>query len=114
MDNIVFRVPTEELAHFAQRWRIREIALFGSVLRSDFRLESDVDVLVTFDEPADWGLLAHVQMQQELEAIFGRSVDLVSRKALEGSANWLRRNNILKSAQVIYSADTASEARHAA
>jgi len=114
MDKVIFGVTMEKLARFGQRWRIREIALFGSVLRDDFRPESDIDVLVTFDEAADWGLFAHVQMQRELEAIFGRPVDLVSRKALEGSSNWLRRDNILKSARVVYSADPSSEARHAA
>ncbi len=114
MDNIAVRVPIEELTRFSERWRIREIALFGSALRDDFRPDSDIDVLITFDESADWGLFAHVRMQQELEAIFGRPVDLISRRALESSSNWLRRNNIIRSARVIYSADQASEARHAA
>lgn len=114
MDKFTFEVMTEKLALFGQRWQIREIALFGSVLRDDFRPDSDVDVLITFDESTDWGLFAHVQMQQELESLFGRPVDLISRKALEGSSNWARRKNILNSAQVVYSSDSVSEARHAA
>jgi len=59
-------------------------------------------VLVTFDDAAAWGLLDHVQMQQELATVLGRPVDLITRRAIEQSANATRRESILSTAQVIY------------
>ena len=98
-----------KIADFCRRWKISELALFGSALRDDFRRDSDLDILVTFAPSADWGLLDHVQMQLELEKLFDRSVDLISKRALERSTNWLRREEILKTAQILYS----EEAPHA-
>ncbi len=97
-------IPTEQIADFCQRWKIREFALFGSVLRDDFRPESDIDVLVTFDPNAHTTLFDLVHMQNELEAMFGRKVDLVSKRGIERSRNYLRRKTILSSAEVIYAA----------
>jgi uncharacterized protein len=89
---------------FCSRWKVTELAMFGSVLRDDFRPDSDVDVLVTFAEDARWTLFDLAAMQEELERIFGREVDLVTRRGLEASENYLRRKHILASAQVIYAA----------
>ena len=95
-------VSKEALAEFCRRWKVAELALFGSALREDFGPESDVDVLVTFATDADWSLFDHVKMEQELKALFKRDVDLVSRRAIERSQNWIRRKNILSTAQVVY------------
>ena len=95
-------VPTEKIAAFCRRWQITELALFGSVLRDDFGPDSDVDVLVGFGEGARRTLFDLADMELELKEIFGRKVDLVSRRGIEASRNYLRRNSILKSAQVIY------------
>ena len=95
-------VPQEKIAEFCRRWKIVEFALFGSVLRDDFGPDSDVDVLVTFDPDARWGLFAMVHMQHELEEILRIKVDLVSRRGIEASRNYLRRQAILNSARVIY------------
>jgi uncharacterized protein len=103
-------LPTAAITQFCRRWKIRELALFGSVLRADFRPDSDVDVLVTFADDADWGLLAHVQMQQELAAILQRPIDLISKRALERSPNWVRRDVILNTAQVLVSTDESHDA----
>ena len=92
----------EKIAEFCQRWKITEFALFGSVLRDDFRPDSDVDVLATFASDADWSLFDHVDMQEELSDLFGRKVDLVSRRAIERSHNWIRRKTILNTAEQIY------------
>jgi hypothetical protein len=70
-------VPREELVDFCQRWKVTELALFGSVLRGDFSPDSDVDVLVTFAPHARWGLADLVVMESELQAILGRDVDVV-------------------------------------
>jgi len=92
----------QEISDFCQRWRITEFALFGSVLRDDFDAESDLDILVAFAPDADWSLLDHVQMEQELEALLGRKADLLSRRSVERSHNWLRRREILDTAEVVY------------
>ena len=96
------KIPKEQIADFSRKWKIRELSLFGSVLRDDFRPDSDIDLLVTFFRGAEWSLLDHMAMEEELAAIFGRKVDLVSRKAVERSENYIRRNAILETAQSYY------------
>jgi uncharacterized protein len=93
-----------QIRGFCLRWKVTELAMFGSAVREDFRPDSDVDVLVTFAADARWTLFDLAAMQDELEQIFGREVDLVSRRGLEASENYLRRKHILESAQVIYAA----------
>lgn len=95
-------IDREKLAEFCRRWRVVELALFGSVLRDDFDGDSDVDVLVSFHREADWGLWDHARMQDELSQLFGRQVDLVTRQAIEGSDNWLRKQSILNSAETVH------------
>ena len=97
-------LPQAEISEFCRRWQVSELALFGSVLRDDFGPESDLDVLITFSPDADWGLLDHYQMEQELVTLLGRDVDLLTRRAVEQSRNWLRRREILSTAQVVYAA----------
>lgn len=94
-------VPSVPIAAFCVRWRIRELSFFGSVLRHDFRPDSDVDVIVSFERDAAWSLFDLVTMQQELAGILGRHVDLVEEEALR---NPYRRAAILSSKQVVYAA----------
>ena len=84
-------IPSDGIAAFCERWQVTELALFGSVLRDDFRPESDIDVLVAFREEARHSLFDMVHMEEELKALFGREVDLVSRRGIERSRNHLRR-----------------------
>lgn len=91
-------IPYEAIAEFCRRNQIRELALFGSVLRKDFRADSDVDVLVEFEPEAQIGLMALGKMQRELAVLFGRSVDLVPKAGLKP----IIRDSVLASAQVIY------------
>ncbi len=101
--SVKIELPTESIANFCQRWQIVELALFGSVLRDDFRIEdSDIDVLATFAPDTHWTLFDLVRMETELKQIFQRDVDLVSRRGIESSRNYLRRHEILSSAQVIH------------
>jgi uncharacterized protein len=95
-------IPAAEIHTFCHNWKITELALFGSALREDFRSDSDVDVLVTFAPDARWTLWDMVTMQDELEAILGRPVDLVERRAVEQSENYIRRKNILEAAETFY------------
>ncbi len=97
-------LPREKIAEFCKRWRIHEFSFFGSVLRDDFRPDSDIDVLVTFEEDARHTLFDLVHMQDELKQIFGRDVDIVSRRGIESSRNHIRRDAILNSAEAIYAA----------
>jgi len=94
------RVPIdpERIAEFCRRWRITELSLFGSVLRDDFRPDSDVDVLVAFAPVTHQTLSNLITMGEELEGIFGRKVDLVDKKGLH---NPFRRHEILTTRQVI-------------
>ena len=97
-------IPKDKIEDFCQRWKITEFAFFGSVLRDDFRPDSDIDVLVTFAPNAHRTLFDMVDMQDELEAMFARKVDVVSKRGIERSRNYLRRKAILNSAQIIYAA----------
>ena len=102
-------IPIERIAELCDRWQITEFALFGSVLRDDFRPDSDIDVLVSFAPTAQRGLTETLQIRDELEALFGRPVDLLVKAAIERSDNWLRRQNILNAAKVIYCSPIASQ-----
>jgi uncharacterized protein len=95
-------VPRPALSLFCRRWRITELALFGSVLRPDFRPDSDLDLLVTFAPDAAWSGWDLVTIEAELAALFGRKVDLVERAAVERSENWIRRRHILTHAEPLY------------
>jgi hypothetical protein len=97
-------IPKKKLAEFSQRWKITELALFGSVLRDDFRPNSDIDLLVSFSPKAKISLFDLVRMQNELKEIFGREVDLVERRVIEKSENYIRRKSILSNTKVIYAA----------
>jgi len=94
-------IPMTEIKAFCLRWKIREFSLFGSVLRDDFRPDSDVDVLVSFEENCGLGLWDLSTMVEELEALFGRKVDLAEK---EGLRNPFRRHAILNSKEVVYAA----------
>ena len=96
------RIDQEALARFCRRWDILELALFGSVLRDDFRPDSDVDVLITLGPESEWTLFDLARMRDELGAIFGREVDLLTRRGVETSRNALRRESILASARPLY------------
>ena len=94
-------IPMDRIAEFCQRNHIRRLALFGSVLRDDFALESDVDVLVEF-EPGTRVGFAFITVQDELSKVFGRRVDMSTFAGVEESRNWLLRAEILDSAEVVY------------
>jgi predicted nucleotidyltransferase len=100
--NAQITTATDALKSFCQRWRITELALFGSVLTDQFNEESDVDVLVTFEPDVAHSFKHLVIIQEELEAIYGRPVDLLTKQAIQDSPNYIRRKTILDSAKVVY------------
>jgi predicted nucleotidyltransferase len=106
MDDVLARlhVTQEQIAAFCRKWAIVRFELFGSALRADFDEQSDVDVLVTFGPEGKSGIGELLDMEDELQILFGRHTDLVERHLIETSRNWVRRRNILQSAQVLYAA----------
>ncbi|HUT01364.1 MAG TPA: nucleotidyltransferase family protein [Phycisphaerae bacterium] len=98
------RIDRGKIAEFCRKWKVTQLALFGSVLRDDFGPDSDVDVLVSFADEARPGLFELCRMEDELRALFGRDVDLVTRKSVEQSRNYIRRKHILKHMETIHAA----------
>ncbi len=93
-------VDTGWLAEFCKRWRIAELSLFGSALRDDFGPDSDVDILVEFESYSGIGFFELSRMEDELEAHFGRRIDLVIKSALRPKI----RDEILASREVVFGA----------
>ena len=102
MTHVRIELPQDRIVDFCRRWKVTEFALFGSVLTQDFGPDSDVDVLVSFDRDATWSLFDLATMQEELREIFGWEVDLVERRAVENSENYIRRRHILSSTETVY------------
>ncbi|MFH1035875.1 MAG: nucleotidyltransferase family protein [Pseudomonadota bacterium] len=100
----MIQLDSQRIAAFCRQWRVAELALFGSALRPDFGPHSDVDVLVSFEPQARVSLFDLMEMQAELEEIFGRPVDLATRRGIQSSRNRLRREAILSTARVVYAA----------
>jgi len=98
------KLPLSEaqLLDFCRRWSITELALFGSVLRDELKPDSDIDILVSFSPDAQWSLFDHLQMEQELSDSLGRKVDILTRRSVEQNPNWLLRDEILRTAEVVY------------
>ncbi len=94
-------IPKDKIEDFCRRWKIKEFALFGSVLRDDFRPDSDLDVLVVFEPDGGITFNNRVEMLDELTEIFGREVDLVEKDAIR---NPFRRHEILTTKEIVYAA----------
>ena len=90
------------IEEYCRRWKIVRMELFGSVLRDDFRPDSDVDILIEIEKHARWGLLDFIRMEEEIREILHRRVDLIERSVVETSPNWIRRDSILGSTRLIY------------
>ena len=94
-------IPREKIEEFCRRHRIRKFSVFGSVLRDDFRLDSDVDVLVEFEPEAKLSLFDLVHIEEELAELLHRTVDLVEAAAIR---NPFRRAEIMRTQEVIFAA----------
>lgn len=100
-------ISEDALREFCRKWQVRQLSLFGSVVRGDFRPDSDVDVLVRFDPDAPWSAFDLVNMRDELAALCGRDVDLVEEEAVR---NPFLRQAIAREKRVIYAAEPTTEA----
>lgn len=101
-EKVQIAIPEDKIQEFCRRWKITEFSLFGSVLRDDFRPDSDVDVLVSFSPDAHWRYYHIIDMKDELREIFGREVDIVEKRLVEKSENYVRRNHILSNLETVY------------
>lgn len=94
-------LPQDKIGSFCRRWKVVELALFGSVLRDDFGPDSDIDVLISFEPQAPWSLWDLFDMRQDLQQLLGREIDLVEKEALR---NPFRKYEILNNHEVVYAA----------
>jgi hypothetical protein len=101
---IQISVDSNRVQQFFEKWDVVELGIFGSALRDDFHAESDIDVLVTFDDNANPTLFDLSAMQMELAEIFGREVDLLTRNGVEQSRNLGRKEAILSSVEILHGA----------
>lgn len=95
------KINHDEIRKFCKKWKVEQVALFGSIVRDDFTDSSDVDVLIKFSPNITWGFEI-ATMRDELVKIFGRPVDLVNRLSIEQSRNHYKRDEILNNCKIIY------------
>ena len=95
-------IPTDEIEAFCKQNHIRSFELFGSALREDFNPGSDIDILIEFEQDQEPDFFKLVELQDELSEMLGRKVDLVERRTVEKSENYIRRRHILESVELIY------------
>jgi len=88
----------EAIKDLCERYRVKELSIFGSALREDFRMDSDIDLLVEFEPEAQIGFMTLSRMQRELSAILNRPVDLVPKGGLKAKI----RESVISSAKVLY------------
>jgi predicted nucleotidyltransferase len=100
--SVLIEIPGDKIEEFCRRWKVTEFSLFGSVLRDDFRPDSDVDVLVSFSPDAHWRYYHILDMKDELKEIFGRGVDVIEKRLVEKSDNYIRRKHILSNLETVY------------
>jgi uncharacterized protein len=100
-DKISIPVDVHAVAELAARWGVRELSLFGSVLRDDFTPESDIDVLVEYHPKGGPTFETYPDMLDDFRRVFGREVDVVEKSSIRGS---IRRRAILESHRVLYAA----------
>lgn len=99
-DELRIELPIDEIIEICRKYHVRELSVFGSALREDFRPDSDVDLLVEFEPNAQIGFLAFAGLMRELSEVIGRKVDLVPKKGLKE----LIRDSVISSSKVLYAA----------
>ena len=93
---------SEAIRDFCRKWKIKELSVFGSILRGDFQADSDIDFLADYEEDEEWDLFDSLQMQDELEGVLGRKVDVVDRYAIEHDGNRFINKEILSAAEQVF------------
>ena len=90
------------IREFCRKWNITELSVFGSILRDDFRPDSDVDFLVDYEEDAYWEIEELDEMERQLGTIVGRDVDILNRRTVQKSRNYIKRKHILRTAESVH------------
>ncbi|NJM66637.1 MAG: DNA polymerase subunit beta [Acaryochloris sp. RU_4_1] len=106
---LAIALPIDTIQAFCQRWQIAELSVFGSILRDDFDVNSDVDFLYVLKPNTRWSWRDLLQAEAELAQLLDRKVDLVGKISIEQSRNWLRKRNILSSTKVVYDTTNRGE-----
>jgi len=102
--NQLIRSRKNEIEAFCKTWNVKELQVFGSVTTVNFSPDSDIDIIVDFPTGTRRSLIQLAQMEEELERIFGRRIDLLTRKAVDQSRNYIRKKSILSSMEKVYGA----------
>ena len=102
--NQLIRSRKNEIEAFCKTWNVKELQVFGSVTTVNFSPDSDIDIIVDFPTGTHRSLIQLAQMEEELERIFGRRIDLLTRKAVDQSRNYIRKKSILSSMEKVYGA----------
>lgn len=92
----------EKIKIFCNKWKITELSLFGSFLTEKFNSQSDIDILIDFKPNHNYGFFELSDMKNELQELYGRDVDLITRSGIEKSKNSIRKNLILNNLKQIY------------
>ena len=92
-------INKKDIESIAKKWGVKEFSIFGSVLGEDFKEDSDIDVLIQFEPDSQYSLFDLVDLKEELEEIFNRTVDIVEKSSIR---NPFRKKEILRTARVIY------------
>ncbi len=100
MNRARIEIPANKIIAFCQQQRIRKLALFGSVLRTDFGPDSDIDVLVEFEPDVRIGYFRFFRIEQELANLLDREVDMFTPDSLKQFA----REEALRTCEVVYAA----------
>ena len=102
--NALIQNHKKKIEEFCKAWNVKELQVFGSVLTKDFRPDSDIDIIVDFSPGSSHTLIHLAQMEEELEHIFNRRIDLISLQAIEQSRNHIRKKTILSTMERVYGA----------
>jgi len=100
--NLKIDINDDDISGFCRKWKITELAFFGSVLRDNFGPDSDIDILVVFAADAKYTIFDIIRAENELACLFGRKVDLVEKSSVIESENYIRRKDVLNSLKVAY------------
>jgi hypothetical protein len=92
----------EKIADFCKKWNIIEFLFFGSVLTDKYNNNSDIDVLVSFSDKTSYGFFELYEIKEELEKLLGRKVDLLTKRGVNNSRNYIRRKSIFDNSKLVY------------
>jgi predicted nucleotidyltransferase len=91
----------EDIANLCKKYNINELSIFGSSIRDDYKKDSDIDILVSFNKASEITLFDIMDLENEFSELIKREVDIVEKESLK---NPIRKNRILSTREIIYAA----------